>query len=84
MAKIHVMNADGISTQKLTCCRASASAAPSFASARLPRTRASSDWRRLIDDVLPRKKLDDDDVNAAAPEGDDWAAVALPGVGRHK
>ena len=32
--------------------------------ARLPRTHASSDWRRLIDDVLPRKKLDDDDVNA--------------------
>ena len=26
----------------------------------------------------------EDDVSDAAPEGDDWAAVALPGVGRHK
>ena len=26
----------------------------------------------------------EDDVSDHAPEGDDWAAVALPGVGRHK
>jgi len=26
----------------------------------------------------------EDDISDAAPEGDDWAQVALPGVGRHK
>ena len=26
----------------------------------------------------------EDDISDAAPEGDDWAAVALPGVGRHR
>ena len=44
-----------------------------------------------LDSVLDHKRSAvshheayEDDVSDHAPEGDDWAAVALPGVGRHK